>query len=98
MAKPEMRSEQIRVQVGRLVMRVEGENWNAYHAIPNVTDGAVRLGSLRAALVDQSERQHPFMDMMPDIPSDILEKVVEVRTAGPNPPYPASDMNAPAIP
>jgi hypothetical protein len=42
-AKPEMRSEQIRVQVGRLVMRVEGENWNAYYAIPNVMKA--RFGS-----------------------------------------------------
>ena len=98
MAKPEMRSEQIRGQVGRLAMRVEGENWNAYYAIPNVMEGAVRLGSLRAALVDQSERQHAFMDMVPDIASEIVEKVVGVRTAWPNPPYPAPDTNAPAIP
>jgi hypothetical protein len=72
-------------------MRVEGENWNAYYAIPNVIEGAVRLGSLRAALVDQSERQPAFMDMMPDIASENLESFVGVRTAWPNPPYPAPE-------
>ena len=32
--------------IGRLAMRVEGELWSAYYAMPNTMEGAVFLGSI----------------------------------------------------
>lgn len=61
-------------QVGRLAMRHEGENWNAYYAMPGTMEGAIFLGSIRmGAVVDNAERKQAFMLMMRDIVTDIIE-------------------------
>jgi hypothetical protein len=81
-----------KIRVGSLAMRVEGENWDAYYAMPNAMEGAIRLGSIRmAAIVDNPVRKQAFMDTRRDFVSDILEEVVEVRPAWPDPPYPAPE-------
>ena len=61
-------------QIGRLAMRREGENWNAYYALPNSMIEPVFLGSIRiGAITDNQERKAAFMHMMRDIVSDIIE-------------------------
>ena len=61
-------------QIGRLSMRREGENWNAYYALPDSIIEPVFLGSIRiGAITDNQERKTAFMHMMRDIVSDIIE-------------------------
>lgn len=67
-------------QVGRLAMRHEGENWNAYYAMPDSMKETVFLGSIRmGAVIDNPARKQAFMDMMRDIVGDIIESTVGVR-------------------
>ena len=61
-------------QIGRLALRVEGENWNAYYALKETMDGAVFLGSIRmGAVTTKPERKQEFMDLMRHVVEDILE-------------------------
>lgn len=64
------------VKIGRLAMRHEGANWNAYYALTDTMDDAIPLGSIAMRfIVDNVERKTAFMDMMRDAVSDlILEK------------------------
>jgi hypothetical protein len=62
-------------RVGRLALRVEGENWNAYYAMPDTMEGAIPLGSIRLAAVrDNSKRKQMFMDLMQGIIAEFLEE------------------------
>lgn len=62
-------------EVGRLAMRVEGDNWNAYYALTNTMEGAIYLGSIRmGAVTDNRDRKRAFMKMMEDIVADIIEE------------------------
>lgn len=62
------------MQVGRLAMRQEGDNWNAYYAMPGTMEGAIFLGSIRmGAVVSNPERKTAFIHMMRDIVADIIE-------------------------
>lgn len=62
-------------QVGRLAMRHEGDNWNAYYAMPGTMDGAIFLGSIRmGAVVSNADRKQAFMELMRDIVADIIEE------------------------
>jgi hypothetical protein len=61
--------------VGRLALRIEGENWNAYYAMPNTMQGAIPLGSIRIGAVrDNPERKQAFMDLMQGIVKEFLEE------------------------
>jgi len=63
------------VQVGRLAMRVEGDNWSAYYALPDSIADSIFLGSIRmGAVANNPERKEAFMLMMRDIVSDIIEE------------------------
>ena len=63
----------VRVKLGRLAMRVEGDKWNAYYAMSDTMEGAVLLGSIAiGAVVDRPERKQAFMDLMKDIVSEFL--------------------------
>lgn len=67
-------------QVGRLALRHEGDNWNAYYALPDSMEGSLFLGSIRmSAVVDNTTRKQAFMNMMRDIVGDIIEQTVGVR-------------------
>lgn len=51
-------------QIGRLALRVEGDNWNAYYAQTGTMDGAIFLGSIRMGLVATNiARKQQFMDL-----------------------------------
>ena len=68
------------LQVGRLALRVEGENWNAYYAKPATMEGAAFLGSIGMRFVtDNPERKQAFMDMMRDIVADHIQEATGIR-------------------
>lgn len=68
------------VQVGRLAMRVEGENWNAYYTLPDSMKEPVFLGSIRmGAVATNAQRKQAFMEIMKDIVSDIIEESTGFR-------------------
>lgn len=67
-------------QIGRLAMRQEGQNWNAYYALPDSMAGALFLGSIHVgAISDNPERKQAFTQMMRGIISDIIEAKTGVR-------------------
>lgn len=69
------RGADMKNQIGRLAMRAEGTQWNAYYASTTTLDGAVFLGSIALAAITQNpDRRQAFMDMMKDIVSDIIEE------------------------
>lgn len=54
-----------RQKAGRLVLREEGEFWNAYYALPETMEDAVLLGSIRMRIVARSEEaKGAFMSLM----------------------------------
>ena len=63
------------VQVGRLAMRIEGDNWNAYYALQDTMEGAVLLGSIRmGAVAENAARKQAFMNLMRDVVTDIIRE------------------------
>ena len=67
-------------QIGRLAIRVEGENWNAYYALNETMEDAIPLGSIRMSIITKyPERRDQFMKLMTDIVADILEQVLGHR-------------------
>ncbi len=66
-------------QIGRLALRVEGDNWCAYYALAGTMDGALPLGSIRMAIACIPARKQAFMDLMRDAVADIIEEKVGVR-------------------
>lgn len=67
-------------QIGRLAMRHEGENWNAYYALPSSMEEPIFLGSIRmGAIAGNQERKQAFMLMMREIVSNIIETKTGVR-------------------
>lgn len=80
------------VKVGRLALRVEGDNWNAYWAPPDSMDGALYLGSIRMAIVDgKPERKAAFMALIREGVSDILEQATGTRPTWPDGPQKAPE-------
>lgn len=68
------------MQVGRLAMRQEGENWSAYYALPDSMEDPIFLGSIRlAAVANDAARKETFMAMMRDIVSDLIHEATGVR-------------------
>ena len=61
-------------KVGRLAYRVEGENWNAYYALPDTMVGALYLGSIKMKIVENKARKKAFMDLMWEGFCDIVEE------------------------
>jgi len=61
-------------ETGRLAMRVEGENWNAYYALLNTMEGALWLGSIKMAFVQRRDRRDQFLGLMRECVADILEE------------------------
>lgn len=77
-------------KIGRLAMRHEGNNWNAYYALPGTMTGAIPLGSIAMrGIVANAERKQAFMDMMRDMVADIIEEETGHRPTWPEGPQPA---------
>lgn len=67
-------------QIGRLALRQEGDNWNAYYALPDTMDGAIFLGAIRMGAVALNDtRKQAFMDLMRDVVADIIEEETGIR-------------------
>jgi hypothetical protein len=79
-------------QVGRLALRVTGEFWHAYYAMPNTMKDAIWLGSIRMVFIqDNEKRKQAFMDMMKDCIVEIFEDKFGEKLDWPNPPIPAPE-------
>ncbi len=71
-------------KVGRLAMRHEGPNWNAYYAMPGTMEGAIPLGSIAMRFVEgKPERKEAFMEMMKEAVSDLIEELTGHRPTWP---------------
>ena len=66
-------------QIGRLALRVEGDNWCAYYALNETMEGALPLGSIRMAIARIPARKQGFMDLMRDAVADIIEEQCGLR-------------------
>lgn len=78
-------------KVGRLAMRAEGEQWNAYYALPDTMEGAHYLGSIRLAFVANPKRKDAFMALMRECIADMLEETTGVRPTWPDGAQPAPE-------
>ncbi len=78
-------------QIGRLALRHEGNWWNAYYAKMDTMDGAVLLGTISMAVVQNPKRKDAFMALMREAVADILEEVVGVRPSWPDGPCSAPE-------
>lgn len=57
-------NEQLQPQ-GRVAFRVEGDNWNAYWALPDTMEGAIYLASIRMGAVRGAPHvKDAFMDVV----------------------------------
>lgn len=72
-------------QVGRLAMRVEGHLWVAYYALPDTMDGALFLGSIQMAFVQDPGAKQTFMGLMRDAVSAIITEKAGVAPDWPDP-------------
>lgn len=68
-----------RSEIGRLALRVEGDLWNAYYALPDSMEGAIFLGSVRIGAVRDGRRKNAFMALMTEIVGDFIETEVGQR-------------------
>ena len=78
------------VEAGRLALRVEGNNWNAYFARPGTMEDAVLLASISMRLVQNEERKDAFLELMKECVADMLEEAT-----GQRPSYPKGIQDAP---
>lgn len=72
-------------QVGRLAMRVEGDLWVAYFAEPSTMKGALFLGSIRMAFVQDRQRKETFMALMREAVGEILQDATGAKARWPEP-------------
>lgn len=86
-----MKIDKSLAQIGRIALRVEGENWNAYFAEPGTMKGALFLGSMKLRLVETVERKHAFMALLRDVVGDLIEETTGTRPIWPTPPQPAPE-------
>lgn len=64
-------------QIGRLALREEGADWNAYYALEGTMKGAILLGSIRINIVkEHPEIKEAFMVLMRDVVAIYLQKIV----------------------
>lgn len=71
-------------KIGRLAMRHEGNNWNAYYALPGTMDGAIFLGSIGMRFIaNNPDRKAAFMDFMRDAVGDLIEELTGQRPVWP---------------
>lgn len=74
-------------EMGRLAFREEGHMWNAYYALPDTMEGAIHIGSIAMAGVQDQFNKNVFMVLMQDIVTAILKEkgVSEVNWPEPRP-------------
>ena len=80
----------MRQKIGRLALRHEGDFWNAYYAMPDTMEGAIFLGCVAIAAVQDQARKAAFMDLM----RSAVGQFIEEQTGG-NVTWPDSAQRAP---
>jgi hypothetical protein len=65
-------------------MRVEGDYWAAYYALPNTMENSVLLGKIALRFVADIERKAEFMAMMREAVSDMIEEQTGKRPIWPD--------------
>lgn len=65
--------------VGRLALRVEGDCWVAYYALPDSMEGAIEMARISMALVQNVKRKRAFMDLMRDGVAEFFENMTGNR-------------------
>ena len=78
-------------KIGRLAMRHEGPNWNAYYALPDTMEDAIFLGGVVMRLVNTPERRDRFIACMREFVSDLIEEEIGTRPIWPEGPHPAPE-------
>lgn len=63
-----------KAQIGRLAMRVEGDWWVAYYALPETMNDAVELGRIRMGIVAEWSAKEIFMALMRDAVAAMLKE------------------------
>lgn len=67
-------------KIGRIALRVEGDNWVAYWADVGTMEGAILLGSIAMAFVNHSpKRKAEFIELMNQCAADALEDILGTR-------------------
>lgn len=80
------------IQLGRLAMRVEGQYWHAYYALPDTMKNAVFLASISLHLIAvKEERKDQFMALCKELIADLVEDQCGTRPTWPVPPKPAPE-------
>lgn len=80
------------VKIGRLTLRAEGNNWNAYYAETGSMVGAVFLGSIALRFVPSgSKNYHTFLDLMREAVADLIEELIGQRPTFPEGLQPAPE-------
>jgi hypothetical protein len=64
---------------GRLALRVEGDLWVAYYALPDTMRDAIFLGSIQLRFVQDQARKQIFMDLMREAVADLIEANIGER-------------------
>ena len=78
------------VNVGRLALREEGSNWNAYYALTDTMEGAFPLGSIAMRfVVGHPERHKAFIGLMREAVSDLIFELTGQRPTWPDGVQPA---------
>jgi hypothetical protein len=78
------------VKVGRLALRQEGLNWNAYYALTGTMEGAIPLGSIALRfVVGHPDRHKAFINLMREAVSDLIEEITGERPTWPEGVQPA---------
>lgn len=73
-------------QVGRIALRIEGSNWNAYWALPDTMDGATFIASTRLSVVyGKPERKAQFVAFVRAAISDLFQEHWGKRPEWPDP-------------
>ena len=63
----------------RLVLRHEGDFWNAYIALPGTMVGAALIGSIAIGAVRDLERRASFQNLMASIVKDCVRDALGVE-------------------
>jgi len=66
-------------KIGRLALRVEGDCWNAYYAMPDTMKDAIWLGSIQMRFVADQARKDMFMVLMVEAVADLIEEATGER-------------------
>lgn len=72
-------------RVGRLAMRVEGDWWVAYYALPETIFGALELGRIRMTIVQDRRAKELFMALMRDAVTTIIRDRTGIKPEWPEP-------------